>query len=261
MNCQDVDRILDGRWGRPPEPAPAEALVHLNGCGRCRELWRLAETGTGGAPVPAAVQAGIEQAVLGALGPVRPLPEPRRFLLGFLGACLLVLVAGLVFVGVRTPRVMSIAQFAGVSVVLAAGAAAAAVSLSRQAAPGALHRISPGVLVVLVVASLAAVYAWLFPWRMSRNFWTWGFLCATFGVLWALPAAALMYGMLRRTVLLAPNVAGATIGLLAGLASEGVVHCGCLNLTGPHVTLWHAGVPLTTSLLGFLIGVRAERRA
>lgn len=264
MNCHDVDKVLDGRWGRPAEAPPPEAAGHLRVCARCRELWNLAETGaaeTAAPALPEATRSRIEQAVLGSLEPVRPLPGAGRFVLGFLGAFLLVLLAGLAFVGVRTPRIMSFSQFGGVSAVLLVGALAAAVSLSRQAIPGSRHGMAPARVVTLVVVSLAAVYALLFPWRLGRSFWTWGPLCALFGLLWAIPAAALLYGLLRRTVLLAPDVTGATIGLLAGLASESVVHCGCMNITAPHVTVWHAGVPLTTALVGFLLGARAERRA
>ncbi len=260
MNCHQIDELLDRRWGRPGEMAPREAAEHLERCERCRSLWQLAQNQVSDSAVPAAVQATIERAVLGSLEPVRPAPGPGRFLLDFLAAFLLVIVVGVWLTGVRAPRVMSGWQFAALSAVLTAGVLAAAASLSRQVLPGVRLHVNPGAVVVGVVAAMVSAGALLFPWQRETRLWWWGPACASYGMLWSLPATGLLWLLMRRLLILSPARTGATAGLLAGLAGATVIHFGCASASAPHLAFWHAAVPVSSALAGFFFGAWQERR-
>jgi hypothetical protein len=261
MTCRDIDRVLDRRWGRTEQPLPPEAADHLRGCERCRDLLTLADAAEAPAPVSVDVQARIEQSLLGSLEAVRPLPSPGRFLLGFLGTFTVALALGASVSGIRSVAVMTGWQFGAVSAVLGLGAVAAAASLSRQMFPGGRQLVRPSVVLGVITAAVAGCWALLFPWRLDAGFWAWGMKCSGFGLIWVLPAAALLWRLLRRSVVLSPGVTGATAGLLAGLAGATVVHLGCRSTTAPHLTVWHAGIVVTSALAGFALGAWERRRA
>jgi len=78
------------------------------------------------------------------------------------------------------------------------------------------------------------------------------------GVPFALLAAGPFWVVLRRGAILSPRAAGATTGLLAGLAGTSVLEIHCPNLDLSHILVWHVGVSVLGSLCGLAAGVAAE---
>jgi hypothetical protein len=126
--------------------------------------------------------------------------------------------------------------------------------LSRQVSPGAHYRIPPRALVFSVATAFLCLSLLLLPWRATSRFWSWGLMCFSFGSVLAAVATIPLWMLVRRGAILSPGLTGAATGLLAGLLSTTVVHLGCANTTAPHVALWHAGVPIFSALVGFLLG-------
>lgn len=259
MSCKEVDQFLDCG---PGAALPREAAEHLRSCERCRALF---DGFQGAVPHGLApqLQGRLEQAVLGSLEPVKPLPSARSLAAGFSLVFFAVAGAGAVALGVATPKVMNPVQLGVVFALLAGGAVLLAIALSREMLPGAyaLNRLycSKVLLAWLLPAFLLAVAA-LFPWRASQPFLA-GFPCTLAGLLLSAPAAVLFWLLLRRGAVLSPGTAGAASGLLAGLAGALALHLTCIMAEAPHLAVWHVGVPVGCALAGFAIGRFAERRA
>lgn len=99
----------------------------------------------------------------------------------------------------------------------------------------------------------------LFPIEESPQFWQEGWICFSVGIEFALAAAALLWFFLRRGAYLDARLAGATAGLLAGLAGTAVLSLHCPILETSHVVTWHLGALATATLAGAAIGAIGSR--
>jgi hypothetical protein len=255
MTCQQIDDFLDRRWQDPQSRLPEDVISHLEGCARCRGLVDWAQGRSPQPTLPGGLESRVEKTILESLRPVSPLPSAGVFTLAFLGVFVLVLLVGVwARGGVYSPGVMTARQLVTISAILAAGAVVLAASLSAQIAPGSRTRIPPKALVLSVAGALLVALAVLFPWTRDATFWSWGVGCLLFGLRWAVLAAILLSLLIRRGAALFPSAIGATTGLFAGLVGVSVIHLGCLNVTAPHLAIWHAAVPLSSALVGFTVG-------
>jgi hypothetical protein len=73
-----------------------------------------------------------------------------------------------------------------------------------------------------------------------------------------MPAAFLLWFILRRGAILYPTLVGAIAGGLAGLAGMSVLEINCANLNVFHILVWHGGVVTLSSLAGALLGAAVE---
>ena len=75
---------------------------------------------------------------------------------------------------------------------------------------------------------------------------------------YSMPAAFLLWLILRRGAVLYPKLTAAVAGGFAGLAGLGVLELNCPNLNVFHILVWHAGVVIVGSLGGALLGAAVE---
>lgn len=253
MTCKHIDDFLDQQWSRADQAVPRNVAQHLEQCDSCRRLFRLVRRDPPAWQASRQAHTRIQEAVLGSLQPVAPEP-PARFALDLLMASSAVLLTGITISGVRSPWTMTSWQFLTVVLLLACGSILLVFSLTRQLTPGASHRINPRVLVPALAVTFVCALFLLFPWRMSGGFWSRGLICFSFGVAFAGLASIPLWMVVRRRAVLSPVLTGATMGLFAGMLSAAVIHLGCPLATGPHQAIWHAAVPASSALLGFLAG-------
>ena len=253
MTCKHVDDFLDQQWSRADQAVPRSVAQHLEQCQSCRRLFRLVRRDTPGWQPSRPAQTSIREALLGSLQPVAPEP-PATFAFNLLTVSLAILLAGITISSVRSPWTMTLWQFVTVVLLLASGGMLLVFSLTRQLTPGASHRINPRVLVPALAVTFVCALFLLFPWRMGGRFWFRGLTCFSFGVTFAGLASIPLWMVVRRRAVLSPALTGATMGLFAGVLSAAVIHLGCPLATGPHQAIWHAAVPASCALLGFLAG-------
>jgi hypothetical protein len=258
MSCKQVDEFLDGAPGLTPS-LPESVAAHSFHCERCRRLIELMRAKMPEEALPPDVRSRIESLILGSLEAVRPLSPPSTFVLGLLAIFLLLAAGGIGMMGAGAVGVMSLWQFVATGLILGAGAVLLALSLSRQMIPGSYHRVRPAALIPCVAGGFLLAFLTLFPWRVNGDFFASGLRCAGAGLAMIVPASVCFWLIIRRGVVLSPRLAGAGIGLLAGLAGALVLHFGCEIAGAPHLLVWHAGVPVFSALAGFLLGGLAAR--
>ncbi len=261
LTCQQVDAFFDQQWGGRDAPVPRNVADHLEQCAACRNLLELLRRQGPERPVSAGVQSQIESTVLGSLEPVTLVPSTTGFVLAFLAVFALGLLVSVSITGLRGLHRMNLVQVLVVGSVLVAGGVLLAVSLSRLVVPGSRHRIQPKVLVVSVAAAFLCALALLFPWKLEARAWYWNLSCFSVGSLLALLATFPLWLLVRRGAVLWPALTGAATGLLAGLVGATVINLGCPTITAPHLITWHATVPISCTLAGFLVGKLSGHRS
>jgi hypothetical protein len=195
------------------------------------------------------------------LSAVRPLRPFGYYAAGFLLIFLAPIVAALGML-----RTYGIATMSPAAIVLAFGALAIcaallAVSLAADMSPGSRRPAPSVVLTGGILLSLAAIFCVLLPYRTETSFWVQSGLCLQLGVVFAVPTAALAWGLLRRGAVLSPAISGAAAGLLGGLAGLTVLEIHCPDHNLAHVLVAHWGAALVCTAIGLVAGASMEERA
>ena len=261
MNCRDVDRVLIESDRSVTSSLPAQAQEHLMSCERCRQLVRALEASDGAEAPPPALLLQLERSLAEDLQPVRPLAPQRYFLAAFAAIFVLIVAFGVYRMGAFAISVMSTLQAVAVLCALAVSAGVLTYSLVQQMVPGSRHRISPHYVPAAVMISLVSVMTGVFQFQHEQNFLRQGWSCLRAGVPLGLFAALPFWLLLRRGVILAPRIAGAAAGLLAGLVGTSAleIHCPILDIW--HILTWHLGVALLGAVVGFAAGFAGEMAA
>jgi hypothetical protein len=142
--------------------------------------------------------------------------------------------------------------------VLLATAGIAAVASTREISPAGARRMARSAF-VLTALILAVAFAGLFHDYDTSRFVTEGVPCLNAGLLFALPAALVIWLLLRRGFVLDWRAAGIAAGTLAGLSGIGVLEVHCPILKAPHVMFWHLAVVLVSGVAGFFLGWAAQK--
>lgn len=258
MTCRDMDDVISSHAGDSVlGPQSAAHLVH---CARCRSLTHLLDEAAAGDGLrPSESQLlRVQTNIATGLKPVRPLPPSRTFLLACAIIFLLVVAAGALRLGMNGWRALTIAQRTAVFTTLAASAILLAISMVRQIVPGSKHAFSPATLPLAILAGLMIMMVATFRSQQDSVFMASGLTCVKNGLTYAIPAAFLLWLILRRGAILFPKLIGAAAGGLAGLIGLSVLEVNCPNLNVFHVLVWHAGSVLISSLGGVLVGAVLE---
>jgi hypothetical protein len=194
------------------------------------------------------------------LSAVRPLKPARYYAAGFALIFLLPIVAGLGTLRASGIAGMSVAMIAIGFGGLAICGGLLAMSLAADMSPGSRRPAPPVALTVGILLGLAAIFAALFRYRPETSFWLNGSKCLLLGSAFAIPAAALAWGLLRRGAVLSAAVSGAAAGLLGGLAGIAVLEIHCPDWNVAHILFAHWGVALACGSLGWLAGAWREKR-
>jgi hypothetical protein len=112
-----------------------------------------------------------------------------------------------------------------------------------------------------ILLSLAAIFCVLLPYHTETSFWVPSGNCLQLGVVFAVPTAALAWGLLRRGAVLSPAISGAAAGLLGGLAGLTVLEIHCPDHNLAHVLVAHWGAALVCTAIGLVAGASMEERA
>lgn len=207
----------------------------------------------------------IADSMHGSLRPARPLP-PSWMLIGGLilicAAVALTVAARTGFDGIARlgpgERVLIFASL-GILAWLAGGA------LVAELIPGGRHRLSPPVLLSIIMLALLGVFALLFRDYRGDHFISAGIACLLAGSLTALPTALLSWLLLRRGFAVNPIAAGLVGGALAGVSGVTMLELHCANSQALHVLVWHTAViPVcagTGALLGWAIRATGHLRS
>ena len=254
MTCRDMDDAISSRAGIL-EPQPAEHLLH---CGRCRDLACLLDKAHDGPRPSESLLRRIQGGILRDLKPIRPLASSRILLFWCAIIFLSVVAVGTLLLGTNGWNALSILQRIVVFVTLAASAALLAISMVRQMAPGSKHAVPPAVLPVAILVVLMLVITAMFRSQPESAFLRNGAMCMKNWLKYSIPAAFLLWLILRRGAVLYPKLTGAGAGGLAGVAGLSVLELNCPNLNAFHILVWHAGVVAVSSMGGALLGAVVE---
>ena len=256
MTCRDMDDVISSLTGDSVlEPQPAEHLIH---CERCRGLTRLLDKADDWLRPSESLLRRIEADILGDLKPIRPLAPSRILLLGCAIIILSVVAVGALVLGMNGWGALSLVQRIVVLVTLTASAVLLANSMVRQMVPGRKQAFAPTALLVSILVVLMMMIATTFRPQRESAFIAVGLTCMKNGLTFAIPAAFLLWFILRRGAILYPKLIGAVAGGLAGLAGLSVLELNCPNLNVFHILIWHEGVVVIGCLGGALLGATAE---
>ncbi len=256
MTCRDMDDVISS-WSADSvlEPQPAEHLIHCEGC---RGLTRLLGEADEGLRPSESLLRRIKAGILEDLEPVRPLASFRMFLFVCAIIFLSMVAVGALQLGTKGWSALSLVQRFAVFVTLTASAVLLAISMVRQMAPGSKHIFAPALLLVGIPAVLMMVIAASFRSQQEPAFVASGVMCMKNGLAFSIPAAFLLWLVLRRGAILYPKLIGAVAGGFAGLAGLSVLEVNCPNLNVFHILAWHGGVVVIHSLGGALLGAAVE---
>jgi hypothetical protein len=251
-----MDGVISSHSG--DSALPPEAAEHISGCERCRRLMRLLDE----APDVPAPSAGrlkqIRITMVEDLKPVRPLAPSRVFLFAFALIFLAVVAVGSLLLGMTGWGVRAVGQKIAVFAALAGGAILLVLSMVRQMAPGSKHAIFPAALPAGILVALILVMAAVFRPQQESAFVPNGIACIRTGLTYSIPAAFLVWMLLRRGAILYPKLLGAAAGGFAGLVGLSVLEMNCPHLNEYHILVWHVGVVLLSLLAGLGLGAAVE---
>jgi hypothetical protein len=255
VTCRDMDDVISSQSGDSLEPQSAEHLTH---CEHCRGLTLMLDKADDELAPSESLLRRIKAAILGDLKPIRPLAPARILLIGSAIIFLSVVAVGALLLGMNGWSALSMVQRIVVFVTLAASAVLLANSMVRQMVPGSRNVFAPAMLLVSILILLLMVIAATFRSQPESAFLASGVMCMKNGLMYSIPAASLLWVILRRGANLYPKLIGAVAGGLAGLAGLSVLEVNCPNLNVFHILVWHLGVVIIGSLGGALLGAALE---
>jgi hypothetical protein len=255
VNCRDIDdMVVPYILGKP---IPPEAAAHFAECERCRRLAEAIRQAPRVDELPRKHLKQIEDRILDDMKPVKPLPAAVLTLV-LLSIFAIVVVIGNVVLGTAGWYALNLLQRLAVFSALTVSAGLLAFSAVRQIVPGSRLPVPPYLLVTAVLGVMAGIFSTLFLPHRESTFISTGLLCLEIGLACAIPAAALLWLVLRRGAILSPMLTGATAGALAGLSGLTVLEVFCPNLNKYHILVWHLGAVLASIIGCFAIGLLAE---
>lgn len=263
--CKLIDREFDRYFGAPGEdPADQigarlspEARLHLEQCGRCRQLYEFLSAEVSleiGDVGPSEVYSKIRTKLQGTLTPVSPLPSTAMLAIQLLAVFVLFALPIGAILGFSGIHQMGPMQLIGVTLVMAAGAAALAYSLACQMRPGSVRRFSVALAIAVLAAGFIAAVGTLFPWQRSEQFIPQGWPCAVTGTVVAIPGSLIFWLLVRRGAPLSLTTLGGTLGAIAGLVGVAALQFSCSRQEATHLLVWHGSVLLLSTVVGILAG-------
>lgn len=254
MTCDEIDLFFDPAGGLHGE-LPALITEHLAKCRRCERIHRLLTLDhVELAPVSSAIQQMIARELTADLRPVSPLPGCSKLRMLLLAVIFAIILVPTAMMRARAFALMNGWQIVSIAVLLGGLAVLLASSLACQDIPGSRHLVPPNRLIVGALVLLFGTISLVFPWRGSAALVPAGLRCAVIGLTIALPAAALLWFVLRRGVVLYPTVTSASVGLTGGIAALIVLQLNCRIVEASHIVVWHLSVVLLMTVAGYLLG-------
>jgi hypothetical protein len=257
MTCRDVDSFIVA-YASGAEVSP-QVAAHIDGCGRCRPLVHaIRESGQTTRPSPEQLNRATA-ALVTDLKPVKPLVSEGALLLMLMLVLMVVAAVGGEEWGTAGFHALTWLQSIAVFIALGCSAVVLAFSAGRQIVPGSRLLLPPRMLLPAVLGVTTGMFAILFHPHHESTFVTNGLMCLRIGLECAIPAALLLWLLLRRGAILDAPLTGATVGALAGLGGVVVLEILCPNLSSYHILAWHIGAAFASTMGGLIIGYITER--
>jgi hypothetical protein len=203
----------------------------------------------------------IGESIRPKMQPVRPLCSPLLLTCGLVAVCAGVAVAGASRLGFAGLFKLSTSQRALIFPLLAIFLGVAALECVAERIPGQRRFMAPGRLLAIGSVALIAAFAVMFQDYGTEHFVSQGMTCLIAGLAHAIPAALIMWLLLRRGFAVDPAAAGLASGMLAGLAGLLMLELHCVNFEAPHVMLWHSAVVWVAAGAGVLIMLLTRRKS
>ena len=255
MECTQIDKVLDHQGSSPS----AEARQHLDQCPRCRTLYTWMMEDSVAARISPILHRRITSPLLMSLRPVKPLPAPRISIAQLIVLFVVFSSALLAIMGTAGIAHASLLQVVGIGVLLATGVCLFSVLLARQMRPGSYQPVPGHTVLAAFGLGLLTAMGVLFPWSAAPQFVAQGWPCLLGGVSVAVPAAGLLWLVVRRGAPLSMRTMGATLGATAGLLGVTVLQVKCPHQEALHLLVWHGSVLAIATGVGVLAGWLAEQ--
>lgn len=206
----------------------------------------------------------IARPVLMSLRPIEPLPPPRVSIAQLI--VLFVVFSGVLVAVTGTAGIAraSALQVVGTGVLIATGVFLFSVMLARQMRPGSYQPVPAHTVLVAFGLGLFTAIGVLFPWGTPPSFVAQGWPCLLGGVGVAVPAAAILWLVVRRGAPLSMLTMGAMLGATAGLLGVTVLQIKCPHQEALHLLVWHGsvlGIATGTGVLAGWLARHFSRRA
>ena len=255
IDCKQIDTVFDHQGARPP----AEARQHLDQCPRCRTLYTWMREDSSDLRISPKLHQRITRPLLTSLRPVEPLP-PSRVSIAQIIVLFVVFSSVLVAVmGAAGVTHASALQVLGIVALVATGVCLFSVMLAHQMRPGSGQPVPVYTTLAAFGLGLLTAMGVLFPWGISPRFVSQGWPCLLGGVSVAVPAAVLLWLIVRRGAALSMTTMGATLGATAGLLGVTVLQVKCPHQEALHLLVWHGSVLVIATGAGMLAGWLAQK--
>ena len=255
IECTQIDAVLDHQGGSPS----AEARQHLDQCPRCRTLYTWMMEDSVAVQISSALQRRIAHPLLMSLRPVKPLP-PLRVSIAQLVVLFVVFSSALVGVlGLRASTARACSRLWGSAFSSQRACACFRAMLACQMRPGSYQPVPGQIMLAAFGLGLLTAMGVLFPWGAAPRFVEQGWPCLFGGVSVAVPAAALLWLVVRRGAPLSMRTTGATLGATAGLLGVTVLQVKCPHQEALHLLVWHGSVLVIATGAGVLAGWLAQQ--
>lgn len=203
----------------------------------------------------------ISQSIAPTLRPVRPMAPMRLLVAALVLICAGMALAAAATLGMHGIQKMNAVETSAIFPLLAVLLAISAAVSAGEMVPGSRRLLAPPMLLAVLCAAMAAVFALLFQDYRSERFVAQGIPCLITGLALAAPVSMVCWFVLRRGFAVDRAAAGIARGALAGLAGLAVLELHCPNFELAHVVVWHIAVPLLSGLAGgVLFGISRRGR-
>ncbi len=189
--------------------------------------------------------------------PVKPLAGVSHFTLLFLGVFAIISFLVALVTKLKALNVLTVGAAIVLLLTLYLAALFSATAIARSMRP-ASGRLYTWPLAMLAFAAYEALVFHLFNDYSTTLFVHYGSVCLFLGTLCAVLTAIPTWLILRQGFIVDPTRAGATVGLISGLAGLTALTLHCPILTVPHTAIWHAAVLVVAVGAGALVGSRAK---
>jgi hypothetical protein len=257
MNCRDVDQALIGESA--VTKLPLDVRDHLRNCHACLKIEHALRAPVLSDEPSSATLSLIEQKLVADFEAVRPV-MPARHAVAFGAIFASIALLGVYRLGAFAFTLMSPLQTGVMLGAMLISAGVLIYSLVQQMVPGSVHKISPRLSPIAILASLTVVFSVLFQFQHDADYWLRALACLRAGTTIGFVAAVPFWLVLRRGALLSPAVTGAATGMLAGLVGASVLEIHCPNLDAWHILLSHLGVAALCSMAGLTLGRLTVRK-
>ncbi len=220
-----------------------------------REIDDILNKAAGAGPgVDAALVERISKSIGAGLQPANALPAASLVAGGMVLTCAVVAMAVALGLGLYGIRKMDATQAASIFALLVVLFFAVARLCVSEAVPGSRRLMAPWVSMLAICVAPAILFAALFQNYGTQHFVTEGVRCLSAGLATAIPAAALVWMMLRRGFAVDSVASGMARGALAGLAGLAMLELHCKVFDAPHILVWHNAVVAASGALGAAAG-------